>query len=139
VQEEAFNRLSRGVGLNSVIISVPDYRTMFETVARGGADAAITNRFYGMMHAKKFGIEDTTLIFEPSDLFFAATHGDPKSLLGAIDRRLADLKKDSHSIYYESLKRWTEERIEFKFPAWLRISVLSWDFFSLRALSEARF
>jgi signal transduction histidine kinase len=121
VQEAAFNRLSRGFGLNSTIISVPDYKTMFESVARGDAEAAITNRFYGMMHAKKFGIEDTTLIFEPSDLFFAATRGDPKSLLSAIDRRLADLKKDSQSVYYESLKRWTEERIEFRFPAWLRV------------------
>ncbi len=121
VQEAAFSKLNKGFGLNSFLIPVQDYNTMFQIVARGGADAAITNRFYGLMHAKKYGIEDTTLIFEPSDLFFAATRGDPKSLLNAIDSRLSDLKKDSRSAYYESLKRWTSEEVEFKLPEWLKI------------------
>jgi signal transduction histidine kinase len=121
VQEAAFVKLNKGFGLNSTLIPVPDYKTMFEIVARGDADAAITNRFYGIMHAKKYGIEDTTLIFEPSDLFFAATKGDPKSLLDTIDSRLSDLKKDSQSTYYVSLKRWTSEEVQFKFPVWLQI------------------
>ncbi|MFA5196429.1 MAG: transporter substrate-binding domain-containing protein, partial [Bacteroidales bacterium] len=81
VQEAAFDRLSRGFGLNVTLISVPDYKTMFEKVSKGEADAAITNRFYGMMHAKRFGLEDTAVVFEPSDLFFAAPKNDPKHLL----------------------------------------------------------
>jgi PAS domain S-box-containing protein len=121
VQQAAFIQLNKGFGLNSSLISVPDYKTMFEMVAKGEADAAITNRFYGMMHAKKFGLEDTNIIFEPSDLFFAATKKDPKRLLDAIDKRLSDLKEDPQSAYYASLKRWTSEEVRFKLPTWVQI------------------
>ena len=124
VQQEAFSRLSMGFGLNTRIISVPDYKTMFTLVASGNADAAVTNRFYGMMNARKFGLEDTTVIFEPSDLFFATTKGDPGGLFKSIDNRLEILKKDTDSEYYRSLKKWSFEKVSFKFPLWLRISGL---------------
>jgi len=121
VQQDAFLRLVKSFGLKTTLISVPDYKTMFRIVAKGEADAAITNRFYGLMHAKKSGLEDTSIIFEPSDLFFAATKGDPKKLLGAIDSRLEDQKKDTQSVYYRSLKRWASEEVHFKLPTWLHI------------------
>ena len=121
VQQEAFSRLSRGFGLECSLISTPDYATMFEMVAKGQADAAITNRFFGMMHAKKFGLENTAILFEPSDLFYAATRGDPKHLLDAIDRHLSDLKKNPQSAYYASLKRWTSEKVRFQLPIWLQV------------------
>ena len=121
VQEQAFSRLSKGFGLNVTLISVPDYKTMFEKVSKGEADAAITNRFYGMMHAKTFGLEDTAVVFEPSDLFFAAPKNDPKHLLDSIDRHIPDLKKDPQSIYYLSLKRWSSEEVRFKLPLWIKI------------------
>ncbi len=121
IQQEAFSRLSRGFGLDCSLITAPDYTTMFEMVARGQADAAITNRFFGMMHAKKFGLENTAILFEPSDLFYAATKGDPKHLLDAIDRHLSDLKKNSQSAYYASLKRWTSEKVRFQLPFWLQV------------------
>lgn len=121
VQQAAFARLSKGFGLSITLIPVPDYKTMFEVVSKGKADAAITNHFYGMTHAKEYGLEDTSVVFEPSDLFFAATKNDPKHLLDTIDKHLSVLKKDPGSMYYESLKRWTSEEVRFKLPAWLQI------------------
>jgi len=121
VQQEAFVRFSRGFGLNVRLISVPDYQTMFEMVARGDADAAVTNQFYGAMHAWKYGLVDTAVVFEPSALFFAATRGTHEQLLAAIDRHLRNLKNDSQSIYYRSIKRWTSEEVRFKLPLWLQI------------------
>jgi signal transduction histidine kinase len=94
-------------------------------VARGDADAAVTNQFYGATHAKKYGLVDTAVVFEPSALFFAAPKNDPGRLLGAIDRRLADLKKDPQSAYYESLKRWTSEEVAFQIPMWLQVLAIA--------------
>ena len=82
VQQEAFVRLAEGFGLNTTLISVPDYKTIFEMVAKGEADAAITNRFYGLMHAKKFGLEDTAVIFNPTTLFFAAPKKRSQTIAG---------------------------------------------------------
>ncbi|PKN18953.1 MAG: sensor histidine kinase [Deltaproteobacteria bacterium HGW-Deltaproteobacteria-6] len=124
VQQQAFARLSKGFGLNVTLVAVPDYKTMFETVARGGAHAAITNRFYGMRHAKQFGLENTAVIFEPSDLFFAAPKNASRQLLDAVDKHLSVLKKDTQSAYYASLRRWTSEEVRFKIPAWLQILAL---------------
>jgi len=121
VQQEAFVRLSKGFGLNIALVAVPDYKTMFEMVAKGEADAAVTNSFYGKMHAKKFGLEDTAVIFEPSDLFFAAPKGDPQHVLDTIDKHLAGLKKDQQSAYFASMKRWTSEDVTFKLPVWLQV------------------
>ncbi|MEW5736806.1 MAG: ATP-binding protein [Thermodesulfobacteriota bacterium] len=119
VQEEALARISKGFGLTFTLINVPDYDTMFERLARGEADACITNRFYGPMHAKKLGLKDTAIIFEPSDLFFATPKGDPQHLLAAIDRDLEELKKDPNSPYYHSLSRWVSEEVRFRLPSWL--------------------
>ncbi len=121
VQQEAFSRLATGFGLTTTIISLPDYQDIFEAVAKGEADAAITNRFYGPMHAKKLGLEDTAVIFSPSDLFFAAPKGRDEKVLNAIDANLTSMKADPQSIYYQSLKRWTSEEARFKLPLWLQV------------------
>lgn len=124
VQQEAFNRLSQGFKLKMTFIPVPDYKTMFEIVSRGDADAAITNQFYGAMHARKYGLVDTAVVFEPSTLFFAAPKNASRQFIDAIDRHLSVLKKDTQSPYYASLRRWTSEEIRFKVPVWLKILAL---------------
>jgi signal transduction histidine kinase len=123
-QEQLFTQLAGSFGASVELISVPDYETAFAMVASGEADAAITNRFYGLAHADKVGLDDTAVVFAPSDLFFAATQSDPKDLLGPLERRLTDLKHDSSSPYYESLERWTSERVRFTFPNWALALVL---------------
>jgi ABC-type amino acid transport substrate-binding protein len=64
VQQEAFANLAGGFGLDITLIPLSDYRRMFEMVARGDADAAITNRFYGLMNAAKYDLEDAAIVFE---------------------------------------------------------------------------
>jgi signal transduction histidine kinase/ABC-type amino acid transport substrate-binding protein len=120
VQQEAFSRLSAGFELGSILIAVPDYNTIYDMVARNEADAAISNRFHGLMNAKQAGLEDTMIVFQPASLFFAAPMSGPGQVLDTIDRHLLNLKNDSQSMYYESLKRWTSEEVHFKFPVWIQ-------------------
>jgi signal transduction histidine kinase/ABC-type amino acid transport substrate-binding protein len=119
IQEETFAQIAAGFQLTINLIAVPDFGTMFQMVADGEADAAITNRFYGITHAKKSGLEDTAIVFDPTELFFAATAGDPKQLLGAIDKRLVSMKSNPESVYYSSLKKWTSEVVKFRLPGWV--------------------
>ncbi len=121
VQQEAFVRLVKGFELKTVIISLPDYSTIFERVKKKEADAAITNRFYGLLNAKKYDLENTAVIFHPSDLFFAAPKGMNQKLLDTIDTHLASLKQNTQSVYYQSLKRWISEDVQFELPAWLQM------------------
>ncbi len=121
IQLETFQRLTNSFGLKIILLPVPDYKTEFEMVSTGKADAGLTNRFYGLMYARKYGLEDTPIMFDPAPFFFAAPRNAPRSILEAIDRRLTELKQDHRSAYYASLKRWTSEEVQFKLPAWVRI------------------
>lgn len=124
VQQEAFTRFSQGFGLNTTLVAVADYQTMFEMVARGDADAAVTNKFYGEMHARKYDLVDTAVVFEPSALYYAAPKDQSRELLDAIDRHLDLLKKDAKSAYYATLRKWTSEDVRFKIPLWIKILAL---------------
>lgn len=121
VQHESFANLINSFGLHVSIIPAPDFKKAFELAARGEADAAIANHYYGAMHAREYGLEDTAVLFNPSALFFAAPKGAPEALLRAIDIHLAELKKDPDSLYYRSLKHWTFEEIKVHLPVWLQI------------------
>jgi PAS domain S-box-containing protein len=121
IQKEAFEELGQGFGMNTTLICVPDYTTIFEITRDKKVDAAITNRFFGLQHAKDFDLEDTAVIFHPSNLFFAAAAGTHQDLLNAIDTHLAFLKKDPDSVYYQSLKTWTSEKVKFTLPIWVQL------------------
>jgi signal transduction histidine kinase len=90
-------------------------------VSAGKADAAITNRFYGMVHAKKFKLEDTAIIFNPTKLFFAFTKPGDAALMKAVDDSILQMKEDPESKYYQALKRWTSEKFEFTLPVWMKV------------------
>jgi PAS domain S-box-containing protein len=124
IQLETFKRLTNSFGLRITLVPVPDYKTEFEMIAAGKVDAGVTNRFYGLMYARKFRLEDTPIMFDPAPFFFAAHRSASRELLDSIDRRLSELKSDPHSAYYASLRRWTSEEVQFKLPAWLRIAGL---------------
>jgi len=120
IQQEAFIRMAESFDLHITIVAVPEYDKVFETVSRGEADAAVANHFYGALHARKFGLEDTAVVFNPSALYYASRKGVNDQLLNVIDNNLSGLKKDTHSMYYKSLNRWTSEEVEFELPTWMR-------------------
>jgi hypothetical protein len=125
VQQSSFGQMVQGFGINSIVTGLPDYKAIFEKIAADEADAAITNRFYGMAHAEKYGLEDTAIIFNPTRLFFAASLQHNRSPLpAAIDNHMDRFKQDPQSIYYTSLARWTSEKVIFTLPSWVRITGL---------------
>jgi signal transduction histidine kinase len=124
IQLETFTRITNSFGLKITLIPVPDYKTGFAMIAAGKADAGLTNRLYGLMYARKSGLEDTPIMFDPAPFFFAAPRNASGELLEAIDRHLIELKKDPQSAYYAAMKRWTSEEVQYKLPVWLQISGL---------------
>ncbi|HOT29199.1 MAG TPA: ATP-binding protein [Candidatus Ozemobacteraceae bacterium] len=120
IQQAAFEKLAAEFGLKPTIIQFPDYDRVFAAVAAGEADAAVANSFYGMTHFRRYGVEDTAVIFQPSTLYFAAPKGSGDDMLMALDRRLRLMKEDPGSAYYRSMKRWLSEEAPFRIPDWVR-------------------
>jgi signal transduction histidine kinase len=121
VQQASFAQLVDGFNLQVTLLTLPDYTTIFSRVAGGDADAAITNRFYGIKHAAQHGLVDTAIIFNPTQLFFAGPHGIDPEIFRAIDEHLGQLKEDPQSLYFTSLQHWTSTEILFTLPDWVRI------------------
>lgn len=120
VQQDVFSELAVDYGLATHLIPRPNYEAAFRTVANGDADAVITNNYYGAIHFKDYGLEDTAVLFSPTSLFYAAPKNKGQDLIDAIDVNLRTLKADTHSVYYKSLKRWAADDVAFAYPAWLR-------------------
>lgn len=125
VQQQQFEALAASFGLAPQLVPQPEFATAFRAVAEGRADAVVTNRFYGARHAPAAGLEDTAIIFAPSRLFFAAPKRADPARLAAIDRHLAEFKKDSGSVYYRSLRRWAGEELRSAVPRWLTLTTLA--------------
>ena len=88
VQQDALLQMVAGFSLNVTPLPEKDYAAAFAAVVDGRAAAVVTNRFFGVRNAQKYGLEDTAIIFSPAQLFFAAPRtGDPERL-AAIDRHL---------------------------------------------------
>jgi signal transduction histidine kinase len=125
MQQDFIRQLMGGFSINVKLVPQPDFAAAFRAVTEGQADAVVTNRFYGARHAAASDLEDTAIIFNPSRLYFAApTAGNP-ALLAAIDRQLLAFKKDSSSVYYSSVGRWTTGDLRKDFPPWVKWAVLA--------------
>ena len=119
IQQSQLDGMVEGFGIELATSSYPDFDAAFEAVRTGDADAVITNRFFGEHNAARYGLEDTSVIFSPSRLYFAAPLTGRRGLLEAIDRHLVAFKQDSQSPWYRSLERWTSGPPLTTWPAWL--------------------
>lgn len=119
VQQDQLGNMVEGFGIDVDLVSFPSFASAFEAVAESNADAVITNRFFGEYHASEYGLEDTSVIFSPSRLFFAAPLTGREHLLEAIDRNLVEFKRDPQSPWYQSLDRWTSGPPLTTLPEWI--------------------
>ncbi|HBC86229.1 MAG TPA: sensor histidine kinase [Lentisphaeria bacterium] len=124
IQQDAFGKAVLGFDLKAILVPMPDYNAAFTAVEHGDTDAVIANRFFGAMHARKFKLGDTAIIFNPTRLYFAAPKQCNTAMLDSIDKHLLRLKQDPTSQYYRSLQRWTSEEVGFKFPMWIKGSII---------------
>ncbi len=119
VQERQLSQMAESFSLVLQWVPREDFDATFAAVQNGEADAVVTNRFFGVRNAAHYGLEDTAIIFSPSQLFFASPKGQHRELLEAIDRHLLELKKNSDSVYYRSLRHWSVDEVRTASPAWL--------------------
>ena len=87
-------------------VRVASFEEGFARVADGDADAAAASRQFGEWRAQKSGLESSPVVFQPVQLYYAASPSLPQSVLSDIDGHLTRWKADSDSLYFATLRDW---------------------------------
>lgn len=108
VQQDYLRNLMTGFGVQAELVPVESLQEAFELASRGGADAAVANRFFGDLQAPRFKLGSTPVLFQPSQLFFATGKNRNPDLTAAIESSLQAWQAQPDSHYFEVLRRWME-------------------------------
>ena len=101
-----FKKHAQSFDLTCQYVEVPSLDDVFRLVQQGKVSAGIAPNIFGFLHAPKFQLVQTPVIFSPKPLFFAVPQGTNPELIEAIDSALARWKGERNSFYYQSLRKW---------------------------------
>jgi len=109
VQHEHLQQLMDGFGIRPRIMPVATLHDALQELQQGHVDLAVSNHLHGNYHAAEYGIVPTSIVFQPSRLYYAAPRGQGAELQARIDHWLQRWKSDAGSPYYNLMKRWGGE------------------------------
>lgn len=101
------------------------YEAVFQAVQNGIVDAGVTNKDYGDLNEKEYGLNRTPIIIQPTQLTFAYPIDGQLTeyLMKTIDRNIVSMKADQESVYYSALDNYfglrSDELIVETIPAWV--------------------
>ncbi len=113
-------------GVQCNIKAVSTQKEVFQLLNDDDVDAGIVNRFFGCEYENDYTVERTPIIFAATDACFAMPRGHKPYLGEAIDRHLAEMKRNPDSYYYKILNAWLERYEHQKhggIPRWIFISL----------------
>ena len=124
IQLRYLQDMAQGFNIQPDFVPVRNYDAAFSAVQQGDADAAVANHFFGEYHAQRFSLEGTSLLFQPSQLYYATGEGHNADLLQRIDRWLSVWRSDTRSVFYDILHRWAGTERMSEWPHWLMPSLV---------------
>jgi PAS domain S-box-containing protein len=119
VEESFIIQLTKGFGYKVKVLTTDSFEQSFALVAKGSADLAIANQFFGDYHYQDYHLKKTLIILDPAKLFYATAQGRNADLVRAIDRHMGPWLKDHRSVYYRLLRHWLAKEPGYKMPQWL--------------------
>lgn len=128
IQRDALESMLGGFDFQFKLISTSSVAEAFSAVQQGRADVAAASYHYGDYQASKYGLVPTSIVFQPTRLYFAATRGRQAKTLEVIDGRLTQWKQSPYSPYYATLKSWGVSEQSSTIPTWwiqLAVSLLA--------------
>ncbi|MBF0406420.1 MAG: transporter substrate-binding domain-containing protein [Candidatus Riflebacteria bacterium] len=119
IQHAFLEQLMKGFSYKTTFIEAKTYKEAFTLASNGSAEYVVSNHLYGDLFHQEYGLEKTSIVFNPVSLYFAAAKGSNYHLLHAIDKHLKEMKSKSGSVYYKSLQRWMEKPPKIVAPHYL--------------------
>ncbi|MFA7400188.1 MAG: GAF domain-containing protein, partial [Sideroxydans sp.] len=120
IQEAEFKNIIWSFGVAVELVSANTPLQVFELAKSGQADAAIANHYFGDFHAAEYDLEETSILFQPTKLYFATAKGRNKDLLSAIDQQLSTWQTNKNSEYFLVIKKWNSFAHRERLPAYIK-------------------
>jgi hypothetical protein len=115
--------------INCTYLVVQSYAQVFALMENGSADAGVVNRFFGALNQAEYNVTPTSLIVNPSDLYFAFPKGAALNdyLIERIDADLTAMENDPDSAYNQLIAQYLNVPVPVKetIPAWLIFLILA--------------
>jgi len=92
--------------VDAEIVPYASYSDIFQALKRGSIDAGVVNRIFGSIHAKDYGVQASSIIFNPIEIRYAVPRGDPAGVLPGLNIELPGIKDNENSVFQRSLDRW---------------------------------
>jgi len=118
-----FTDLMAKLGQNVELVILESSDAVLKQVQAGNVDGGVVDRMYAMQNVHRFQVDETSMIFDPIEVRYAAPKGENGQLLLSIDRYLKVLREDKNSIYYQALEKSFGDVGSGGKPKWL-MSVL---------------
>ncbi len=141
IYAERLKQMLTDFDVSAEFVSVDTYAQVLEQTALRQVDAGVVNHFYAMKNRSHYHVEPSGILFNPTELRFAAPQGQQQVLLNTLDQYLRTYKKDHSSSYYQSLNEWMGTTINTKevLPDWLRWTLTGFVVALLLTLSASFF
>lgn len=120
IHDKAFRNLATKFDVKLTIVDRDNFSDVMESVRDGSADAGVANRLFGALHASKYGLVETGVIFNPINIHYATLHSKNAAILEAIDKKLNLYKDEKGSVYYKTLQYWLNPTGRTILPIWLK-------------------
>jgi diguanylate cyclase (GGDEF)-like protein/PAS domain S-box-containing protein len=120
VQQRFFAGMVDGFQVPVTWVPADTLAEAFQLVTDRQADVVLTNHSFGAWRAAEYKLTPTTIMFQPSQLYFVTGLSAPASLLAGIDAQLMTWKNDPGSFYFRNLNRWGEQAPEVVWPLYLQ-------------------
>lgn len=122
--DQGIINIIKSFGMTAKYIFTESYEEAFQLVDSGKADIAVVNRLYGLENEKKFNVNRTPIVFNPSSLLYGISKNNKQKnyLISRLDHNILKLKEDRNGIYYKSFDKYILKQIqkESKIPYWFK-------------------
>ncbi|CAM5786420.1 EAL domain-containing protein [Castellaniella caeni] len=105
-QQDYLNTTLAALKIKTRLVPVQKLEDGFQMVDLRQADAVAADFYIGELTAKVYGLVATSIIFQPTQAFFATPKGANPAVLAAIDRYLGVWQAEPNSFYFRTLDHW---------------------------------
>ena len=121
VYSNTFIKMLQQFNIRCDLVYAENFKEVFDMIDWGEVHAGVANRFFALLNERSFKISATPIIFSPVSVQVAAPKGKSAEILAAFDRHLEAMKKDSNSVYHQSLQHWLGiEGGGYRMPVWVK-------------------